>query len=134
MRKRASRIVSLHVYKLKAKTEPKAFEQRVGDYLYRSFRGLRGLTSSHFVKGIRGLYKGRYATLWVYENRDSWERLWGPLERPRQQAYYPKEWKRWESFLEPFLQQDPDKITFTAFEELCRKDKRLTSNGRRGQL
>jgi hypothetical protein len=71
----------------------------------------------HFVKGIRGEQRGRYAAVWVYDSRAAWERLWGPPESPRTEDEYPANWRQWEEeVLAPFLSQVPDRITFTAYE------------------
>ncbi|MFQ6112833.1 MAG: hypothetical protein ACE5NG_01960, partial [bacterium] len=73
----------------------------------------------HFVKGVKGSRKGYYAAIWVYESREAWEKLWGSPENPRTKQGYPENWNVWEDqVLAPFLSEEPDKIEFTAYEEL----------------
>jgi hypothetical protein len=55
----------------------------------------------------------------MYEDRQAWERLWGTPDRPRARAEYPEAWRLWEDeVLAPFLNQEPDRIEFTTYEEL----------------
>lgn len=40
---------------------------------------LPGLVVAHqFVKSARGVRRGAYTALWIYESREAWEHLWGP--------------------------------------------------------
>jgi hypothetical protein len=69
---------------------------------------------------VKGARRDAYAAVWVYESREAWERLWGPLDRPRRSDEYPEKWRIWEKeFLAPILSSDPDAIRFTAYEELA---------------
>ncbi len=79
---------------------------------------LPGLVRHHFVKGIRGSRRGGYAAIWVYESKEAWEKLWGPVGQPREKQDYPESWKVWEDeVLAPFLSEEPDEIEYTAYEE-----------------
>ena len=80
---------------------------------------LPGLVGHHFLRGLKGTRTSRYAAIWVFESRQAWERLWGPVEAPRAAADYPQQWKIWENeILAPLLSQDPDTIRFTSYEEV----------------
>ena len=51
--------------------------------------------------------------------KEAWESLWGPIDKPLSKTDYPQNWKVWENeVLFPFLDQDPDKIKFTSYQEL----------------
>lgn len=114
-----SKIVSIHEYHLKPGVEAERFERAIGRASQRGLFGLPGLVEHRFLKGMRGSRRGEYAALWVYESRAAWERLWGPANRPRPKHEYPENWKIWENeVLAPFLDRDPDRIRFTAYEEL----------------
>ncbi len=113
------RIISIHEYILKSGVDEQGFERAIREAEKRGLLRLPGLLEHHFVKGIRGLRKGCYAAIWVYESRKAWERLWGKPDRPPTKEEYPENWKVWEDqVLAPFLRQDPDRINFTAYEEL----------------
>ena len=114
-----SRVVSVHEYRLRASAAEEAFEQAIQEARASDLLRLPGLVACHFIKGIRGNRKGHYAAIWVYESKEAWERLWGPVDRPKQKTEYPANWKRWEEeVLRPFLAEDPDEIKFTSYEEL----------------
>ena len=114
-----SQIISIHEYVLKPDVDERQFERAIQEAQESGLLRLPGLVRCHFVKGIRGTRRGRYAAIWVYESRRAWEELWGPLDRPRGKQAYPENWRIWEDeVLAPFLAQDPDRITFTAYEEL----------------
>jgi hypothetical protein len=71
------------------------------------------------VKGAKGVRRGAYAAVWIYESREAWEHLWGTPEQPRLPHDYPESWKLWEQeLLVPYLRDPPDAIGFTAYEEL----------------
>jgi hypothetical protein len=113
-----SHIMSIHEYVLKPDADPRQFERAVATAHTCGLLRLPGLVAYHFVKGIKGARRGQYAAIWVYDSRAAWERLWGTLEHPHQPDAYPASWHQWEEeVLAPFLSQDPDRITFTAYEE-----------------
>lgn len=116
------RVYSLHSYSLKPDVSPSYFQNRVKEAEQAGLFELPGLIRYHFLRGIKGEHQGGYAALWVYESVQSWEALWGPLEAPVGPEQYPEPWKRWErEFLRPLLIQNPDRITFTAYEEWLQK-------------
>ena len=115
-----ARIISVHEYDLKPGSNPAQFEHALRDAEARGLFDLPGLVGHHFVKGVKGARRDAYAAVWVYESREAWERLWGPLDRPRRSDEYPEKWRIWEKeFLVPILSSDPDAIRFTAYEELA---------------
>ena len=113
------RMVSIHEYNLKPGIDGEQFERVLHDAEARGLLQLPGLLAYHFVKGARGVRRGAYAALWIYESRAAWERLWGTPEHPRPPQEYPDTWKVWEEeLLAPLLEDHPDAIRFTAYEEL----------------
>lgn len=113
------RIVSIHEYNLKPGVNVGHFEQALRDAEARGLLQLPGLVAHHFVKGAKGVRRGAYAALWIYESREAWEHLWGTPEHPRPSQEYPDSWRVWEEeVLAPFLGDHPDRIRFTAYEEL----------------
>ena len=114
-----TRVISVHEYTLKTGAAEEAFEQAIQEARASEILRLPGLVAYHLLKGIRGARKGFYAAIWVYESKEAWERLWGPVDRPRKKTEYPANWKQWEEeVLRPFLAEDPDEIRFMAYEEL----------------
>jgi heme-degrading monooxygenase HmoA len=114
-----SRIVSIHEYDLKPGIDVEQFEHVLRDAAARGLLELPGLVAHHFVKGVKGVRRGAYAALWIYESREAWEHLWGTPEHPRASQEYPDAWKVWENeLLAPFLEDHPDRIRFTVYEEL----------------
>jgi len=113
------RIVSIHEYDLKPGVNVGHFEQAIRDAEARGLLQLPGLVAHHFVKGAKGVRRGAYAALWIYESREAWEHLWGTPEHPRPSQEYPDSWRVWEEeVLAPFLGDHPDRIRLTAYEEL----------------
>src|SRR5262245_9642850 len=113
------RIISVHEYDLKAGVEPEQFERALRTAEARGLLQLPGLLAHHFVKGTKGVRNGAYAAVWIYESREAWERLWGSPEHTQRPEDHPDTWKVWEEeLLAPFLEQHPDAIRFTAYEEL----------------
>ncbi|MFQ5864279.1 MAG: hypothetical protein ACE5IW_03525 [bacterium] len=113
------KIISIHEYVLKPDVDEIEFEDAVQGAHESGLLRLPGLMEYHFVKGIKGSRTGCYAAIWVYESREAWEQLWGTPENPRRKQDYPENWKVWEDeVLAPFLNEDPDKIEYTAYEEL----------------
>jgi hypothetical protein len=112
------KIISIHEYELKSGVNREEFEQAVQEARNQGLFQLPGLVEFHFIKGIRGVRKDKFCAVWVYESREAWERLWGPIDIPQKKNDYPENWKKWENeVLAPFLSTDPDKINFTAYEE-----------------
>jgi len=113
------RIISIHEYDLKPGIDTGHFERILRDAEARGLLQLPGLVAHHFVKGAKGVRRGAYAALWIYESREAWERLWGTAEHPLPPQEYPDTWKIWEAeLLAPFLAHRPDDLRFTAYEEL----------------
>lgn len=113
-----TRVVSIHEYALKPEVDEQQFEQAIREARQRGLLQLPGLQQHHFLRGIRGAQRGGYAAIWVYDSRESWETLWGPVSHPHAKRDYPENWKIWEDeVLAPFLGDDPNKIRFSAYEE-----------------
>ena len=113
-----TKIISVHEYELKSDVDPRAFEQAILDAEKRGLLDLAGLTEYHLLKGIKGSRAGSYAAIWVYQDRQAWERLWDSPDKPKGKSSYPENWRIWEEeILAPFLDRDPDKIVFTSYEE-----------------
>ncbi len=113
------RIVSIHQYTLRSGIDPERFIDAVRQARTRGLFDLPGLIEYRFVRRIRGSGGSELAAIWVYESRQAWERLWGPVHQPLAPDAYPDSWKVWENeLLRPLLDCDPDKITFAAYEEL----------------
>jgi hypothetical protein len=112
------KIISIHEYELKSGVNIEDFERAIQEARNRELLRLPGLLEYHFIKGIRGVRKDKFCAIWVYESREAWEKLWGSFDNPRKKQDYPENWKKWEDeILAPFLNTDPDKINFTAYEE-----------------
>jgi hypothetical protein len=113
------RVISVHEYRLKPGVDHREFEDAILKAEADGLLKLPGLMGYHFVKGLRGARQGLYAAIWVYSSRDAWEALWGPLEQPRSPEEYPEKWQVWENqVLAQFLDQDPDRIQYTSYEEI----------------
>jgi hypothetical protein len=114
-----AKVFSVHEYELRPGVQDAAFEHALGDAERRGLFDLPGLVGHHFIKGLKGARRGHYAAIWIFESRTAWERLWGPLDSPREPADYPEKWKTWENeILAPLLTRDPDTIRFTSYLEL----------------
>jgi hypothetical protein len=113
------RIISIHEYDLRPGVDISQFERTLREAEARGLLQLPGLVAHHFVKGAKGVRRGAYAALWIYESREAWERLWGTAEHPRPSREYPDTWRIWEEeLLAPFLANRPDDLRFTAYEEV----------------
>ena len=113
------RVISIHEYILKPGVSEQQFENAIRNAKEDGLLRLPGLVDYYLVKGIRGFRKGLYAAVWIYESKEAWARLWGPIDKPISKTDYPENWKVWENeVLLPLLDQDPDKIRFTAYQEL----------------
>lgn len=114
-----SKIISVHEYVLKPGVDEIQFQKAIMAARKNSLVKLPGLSEVYFVKGRKGARKGFYAAIWVYESLEAWEALWGTPENPRSKQDYPANWQAWEDeVLAPFLIDDPDRIEYTAYEEL----------------
>ncbi|MGD8293794.1 MAG: hypothetical protein PVF37_18925 [Desulfobacterales bacterium] len=114
-----SKVISIHEYILKPGVSERQFESAILGAKKRGLLNLTGLVDHYLVKGIRGSRNGLYAAVWIYESKEAWENLWGPIDEPISKADYPENWKSWENeVLLPFLDQDPDNINFTSYREL----------------
>jgi heme-degrading monooxygenase HmoA len=114
-----ARVISIHEYELKRDVQDATFEGALREAERRGLFDLPGLVGHHFLRGLKGARRGRYAAVWIFESREAWERLWGTVDRPKPPADYPEAWKVWENeILAPLLDQDPDTIRFTSYVEL----------------
>ena len=112
------KVISIHEYKLKNGITGEQFEAAVESARERKLFNLPGLTDYHFLKRIRGTRQVEYTAIWIYENREVWEKLWGKADAPIQKKDYPEKWKIWEDeVLASLLTQEPDRIHFAAYEE-----------------
>jgi hypothetical protein len=112
------RVFSFHEYELKPGIDEEAFVQAVQRLRRQGLPALPGLTDFRLLHGIKGLRRGRFASLWTYESRQAWEQLWGPPEQPVPPSAYPSSWRSWEEGIGPFLDPEPDRIAFTVYEEI----------------
>jgi hypothetical protein len=113
-----TRVISVHEYKLKSGVSSEQFEMAVKNARKRELFNLPGLIGYHFLKCIRGTRKIDYAAIWIYEDKASWEKLWGKSDNPFKKEGYPEKWKIWENeILAPLLTQDPDRIYYAAYKE-----------------
>lgn len=114
------RVFSVHEYELKPGVEGELFEAAFQRAAEEGLFKLPGLIKHVFLRGIKGGREQKYTAIWIYEDRAAWEHLWGPPGEPRPPHRYPGSWKRWElEFLAPFLQTEPDAISFTSYEEVA---------------
>ncbi len=112
------KVISIHEYELKPDIKASEFEHALHIAEDQDLFQLPGLIGHHFIKGVKGSRLGQYTAIWVYESRGAWEELWGTPDRPKEKLEYPENWRKWEEMLKPFLSDDPDEITFTAYEEI----------------
>jgi len=111
------KIISIHEYELKSGVTGKEFEGAFKTAEQEGLFNLPGLVNFYFLKGIKGKRRGHYAAVWVYRDRQAWEQLWGPVEKPVGKENYPVNWQRWENdILVNFIEGDPDKIFYTSYE------------------
>ncbi|MGD8402283.1 MAG: hypothetical protein PVJ21_01395 [Anaerolineales bacterium] len=112
------KVISIHEYKLKAEVSAKQFEAAVANAREQKLFEIPGLLDNYFLRRIRGTKIVEFTAIWIYENREAWEKLWGKADRPIPKDKYPEKWKLWEDeLLAPLLSQDPDRIEFAAYEE-----------------
>jgi len=111
-------VISIHEYALKNYVTTDQFEAAVESARNQKLFDLPGLIDYHFLRRIRGTKNVEFAAIWVYENREAWEKIWGKADNPISKENYPQKWKVWEEdLLAPLLTQDPDRIEFAAYEE-----------------
>ena len=114
-----SKIISIHEYLLKKNVTSEQFEKAIEQARNRRLFDLPGLIDYQFLKHIRGTRKVQYAAIWIYESKNSWEKLWGSADKPIQKEDYPEQWKIWENeILAPLLVQDPGRIYYASYEKL----------------
>lgn len=112
------KVISVHEYKLKDDITAEQFEAAVENAREQELFDLPGLTEYYFLKRIRGTKPVEYTAIWIYKNREVWEKIWGETDSPISKEDYPNKWKVWEDeLLAPLLTQDPDRIEFAAYEE-----------------
>jgi hypothetical protein len=113
------KVISVHEYVLKPSVEEGSFKRAGQEAEERGLFQLPGLVGYHMLKGIKGSRIGCYAAIWIYEDRQAWEKLWGSPDHPKDRDEYPVNWRIWEDeILSSFLIHKPDQIQFTAYEEL----------------
>jgi len=113
-----AKVFSLHEYVLRPGVDENDFKSAVRRAQEGGLLQFPGLIDFHLVKGIKGSRRGYFATLWIYESRDAWQRLWGSPDEPLEKENYPENWRIWEEeILAPFLVGDPDQIRYTTYEE-----------------
>ena len=113
------KIVSVHEYMLKPNVSSARFEKAIILARDRGLLQLPGLETCHLLKGIKGVRRGHYTAVWVYESREAWEKLWGTPEHPLGEEDYPDNWVVWEQeVLAPFLDRAPDTVVYSAYEEI----------------
>jgi hypothetical protein len=113
------RIISIHEYSLRSDANEEQFEQTILKAKDDGLLSLPGLEISFFGKGIKGSRGFCYIALWIYENNEAWENLWGTVHEPVPFEEYPKSWQTWErQVLAPFLDRDPDEIEYGSYQEI----------------
>lgn len=111
-------VISVHHYELTEGVDPSDFRDAVEEAVSRDlFDNIPGLVDYRIGRGIRGARSGKFAAVWIYESKEAWVDLWGPVGDPVPKAEYPDAWLTWEDeLLAPLLVEDPDKIEFTSYE------------------
>ena len=114
-----SKIISVHEYSLRSDVLEEHFEQAILKAREDGLLSLPGLEACYFAKGIKGARGDHYIALWVYENREAWEKLWGTIDDLIPSEEYPIKWRIWErQVLAPFLDRDPDLIEYGSYQEI----------------
>jgi hypothetical protein len=57
---------------------------------------LPGLLHHRLLFGVKGVRRGMFASLWTYEDRCTWESLWGSADAPTSNESYSSTWRIWE--------------------------------------
>ena len=117
-------VVSVHHYELAETAAPADFRDAVAEAVSRGlFEDIPGLVDYRIGRGIRGARTGEFAAVWIYESKDAWVDLWGPVGDPVPKAEYPDAWRAWEDdLLEPLLADDPDTIEYTSYDLVAGSD------------
>ncbi len=112
-------VISIHEYVLRSGVDPADFERAIQAARESGLLRLPGLVDYYFLKGIRGSRKNGYTAVWVYQSKETWEALWGPVGQPISRQAYRDNWRIWEDeILSKFLDRDPNAITYTAYETI----------------
>ena len=112
------KVISVHEYQLKNNISDAQFESAVENARSRKLFSLPGLIDYYFLRRIRGTREVSYTAIWIYKNRDSWEKIWGEKNNPLPKNQYPEKWKIWEDeILAPLITQESDRIQYAAYEE-----------------
>lgn len=112
------KMISIHHYRLKPSITIQDFEAAIHRARSLKLFDLPGLKEYRFLYGVKGAEKGRWAAEWTYSSRSAWEQLWGTASEPKMKHQYPEKWLRWEDdLLAPLLEEEPDAVRFTAYEE-----------------
>lgn len=113
-------IVSIHEYTLDETATTREFEAVIAEAKQRRLFNFPGLSEVKFLQGIKGDRVNKYTAIWLYESRNAWENLWGPVGNPKSKDEYPKRWREWEDeLLAPILAADPDDVQFTSYRVLA---------------
>ena len=117
LKDKMKQIICIHEYVLKSGVTGKDFEQAIKTAETEGLFNLPGLDNHYFLKGFKGKRRGHYAAVWIYRDKQVWEKLWGMADNPVGKENYPENWKRWENdILVRFIEGDPDKISYTSYE------------------
>lgn len=118
-----ARIVSVHEYELKSEVTGEQFLRAVAEAQSRGLFDLPGLLEYRVLRGVKGVRRGSFTAIWIYESRPAWEAVWGPPEAPKSKEDYPPAWRIWEDeLLEPLLDRDPDTVRYTSYEVVAAND------------
>lgn len=111
-------VVSVHHYELAETADPSEFHEAVSEAVDRGlFENIPGLVDYRIGRGIRGARAGEFAAVWIYESKEAWTAVWGPIGEPVAKTDYPDPWLTWEDeLLDPILAEDPDTIEYTSHE------------------
>lgn len=111
-------VVSVHHYVLAESAAPAEFREAVAEARSRGlFERIPGLVEYRIGRGIKGARAGQFAAVWVYESKEAWVDVWGPVDDPVPKTDYPDPWRTWEDeLLAPVLADDPDTIEYTSYD------------------
>lgn len=116
-------ITSVHHYELAAAADPSDFYDAVSEAVSRGlFERIPGLVDYQIMQGIKGERTDKFAAIWVYESKEAWKDVWGPVDDPVPKTEYPDEWLSWEDeLLEPILAENPDEIEYTSYDVIAER-------------
>jgi hypothetical protein len=111
-------VVSVHHNELAESADPSDFREAVSEAVSSGlFENVPSLVDYRIVHGIRGARAGEFAAIWMYESKDAWVDVWGPVGEPVPKTEYPDPWLTWEDeLLDLVLANDPDTIEYTSYE------------------